>query len=309
METRHLRIFTAVYRTRSFTKAAEILYTSQPTVSEHMRNLEERLGCKLFDRLGRSIMPTPEAELLFPRAMELLDEMKKIEETLARAVHHVSGELIIGASTIPGAYLLPDYATAFKNNYPDVSFEVKIGDSAEIVKTILNHELYLGVVGARTSSSKLEYTPLVEDTLVLAAAASKNIPAEIEPEHLLRFDFLLREQGSGTGKTIAGYLDQYNINPAQLKVRAILGSSTAIKEAVKSNLGISIISKRAIRDELADGRIKEIKIKNLQMKRSFYMVSIKKRTMPNHYLVFANFLKNSASASCEESVTPEKDIV
>ncbi|MBT8334543.1 MAG: hypothetical protein KJP19_08930, partial [Deltaproteobacteria bacterium] len=116
------------------------------------------------------------------------------------------------------------------------------------------------------------------------------------------------EEGSGTGKTIAGYLDQFTIKPAQLKVRAILGSSTAIKEAVKSNLGISIISKRAIRDELADGRIKEIKIKNLQMKRSFYMVSTRKRTLPNHYLVFANFLKNTASACREESAASEKEI-
>jgi len=307
METRHLRIFTAVYRTRSFTKAAEILFTSQPTVSEHMRNLEDRLGCKLFDRLGRSIMPTPEAELLFPRAMELLDEMKKIEETLATATNYVSGELIIGASTIPGAYLLPDYAASFKNTYPDVSFEVKIGDSAEIVRTVANHQLYLGVVGARTSSSKLEFTPLIEDTLVLAAATEKDIPDEIEPEQLVHFDFLLREEGSGTGKTIVGYLNQCNITRAQLKVRAILGSSTAIKEAVKSNLGISIISKRAIRDELADGRMKEIKMKNIQMRRSFYIVSARKRTMPNHYMVFANFLKNSAALSQKESGDYDQD--
>ena len=85
MDTRHLKIFTTVYKTRSFTKAAEELYTSQPTVSEHMRNLEDNLGCKLFDRLGRSILPTPEAELLYPKAEEILNEMSKLKKTLGKS--------------------------------------------------------------------------------------------------------------------------------------------------------------------------------------------------------------------------------
>ena len=123
MDTRHLHIFTTVYQTRSFTKAAEKLFTSQPTVSEHMRNLEEYLGCKLFDRLGRTIMPTPEAELLYPKARAVLDEMAVIEDMMASASQKVSGELLIGASTIPGAYILPEYAANFTKRYPDISFQ------------------------------------------------------------------------------------------------------------------------------------------------------------------------------------------
>ncbi len=296
MDTRHLKIFTTVYKTRSFTKAAEELYTSQPTVSEHMRNLEDNLGCKLFDRLGRSIMPTPEAELLYPKAEEILAEMSNLRKTLAYVANHVSGELVIGASTIPGDYILPEHAALFTSRYPEVSFEIRIHDSARIVKDISQHKLYLGVVGAQIPSTKVEYTPFGGDELVLAAAADLSIPGEITADELLQFDFLQREQGSGTGRNIEQFLGTLGISPARLKVRATLGSSTAIKEAIKSALGIAIISRIAIRDELASGRLKEIKIRGLNMQRSFYIVTSRKRTMPNHYLVFANFLKKTAAS-------------
>jgi len=142
MDTRQLRIFTAVYRTGSFTKAAEELFTTQPTISEHMRNLEDRLGCKLFDRLGRSIMPTPQAELLYPKATEILSEIDKIRKTVSSVSNVISGELHIGASTIPGAYILPKHAAVFKKRYPGVSFQITISDSAHIIKKICNNQLY-----------------------------------------------------------------------------------------------------------------------------------------------------------------------
>lgn len=292
MDTRHLKIFATVYKTRSFTKAAQTLFTSQPTISEHMRNLESKLGCKLFDRLGRSIMPTPEADLLFPKAIEILDEMNKIEETLASVANSVSGELLIGASTIPGAYILPAFAASFKNRYPDISFQINIRDSATIVKRVVNNELYLGVVGARINNGKVNYVRFGSDELVLAAEPSYDIEEEISPSKLYELDFLLREQGSGTRKSIEDILAKLEVNTNRLKIRATLGSSTAIKEAIKAGLGVSILSRVAIRDELEFGLLKEIKIKGMEMNRSFYIVMPKIRTMPNHYTVFAAALKN-----------------
>jgi len=291
MDTRHLKIFAAVYRTRSFTKAAEELYTSQPTISEHMRNLEDRLGCKLFDRLGRSIMPTPEAELLYPKAVEILNEMTRIQEMLASASSSVSGTLLIGASTIPGAYILPEQAAAFKRKYPNVSFQIDINDSAQIIKKISSHELYMGIVGAQIPSSNVTYTSFAEDELVLTVPPHSKLPDEITPPDLYDLDFLMREEGSGTGRNIEVFLLRQNIHTSQLKTRAVLGSSTAIKEAVKSDLGVAIISDLAIRDELTYGVLRKIKIKELEMKRSFFIVTPQKRSMPNHYQVFADFLQ------------------
>ena len=290
METRHLQVFIAVYRTRSFTRAAEELFTSQPTISEHMRNLEERLGCRLFDRLGRTISPTPEADLLYPKAVELLTEIQKLESTLASAAKSVSGELIIGASTIPGEYVLPQQASSFKSRYPDISFEILIGDSQAIIDDIANNKLYLGVVGAEMPSAKLEFAAFGEDELVLAAGIDTQISPVIDAAELLNLDFLVRERGSGTGRNVEQFLELVGITRSSLKIRATLGSSTAVKEAVKSGLGAAIISKTAIRDEVLNKTLKTVKIKGLTMKRSFYVVTAKKRTLPHRYQVFKEFL-------------------
>jgi DNA-binding transcriptional LysR family regulator len=297
LDTRHLKIFTTVYKARSFTKAAEELFTSQPTVSEHMRNLEEKLGCRLFDRLGRSIMPTPEAEILYPKAVEILDDMDSLILTLASAAESVAGELVIGASTIPGEYVLPQLAARFTDRYPEVSFEILINDSARIVENISSHKLYLGVVGAELPSSKVEYTPLAGDELVLAVRPDIKLPPEISPDMLPELDLLLREQGSGTGSTVEQFLSQVGLRVSQLKVRAVLGSSTAIKEAVKSGLGAAIVSRTAIQDEIAHGSLKTVRVSGLRMQRSFYIVTARKRTLPNQYLVFANYLKQTAAES------------
>ena len=290
METRHLQIFTAVYRTRSFTKAAEELYTSQPTISEHMKNLEDRLGCRLFDRLGRSISPTPEADLLYPRAQEILDEMHKLETSLASSAKTVHGELIIGASTIPGEYLLPQWAAEFNNRYPELSFEIIIKDSGRIIDDLSTNKIYLGVVGAKLPTENLEFTPFEGDELVLAASQDLAIPPTIDPPELINYDFLIREQGSGTGRTVEQFLNQKDIDQNSLKIRATLGSSTAVKEAIKSGLGIGFISRTAIRDELAQGAVKVIEVDGLSMKRSFYVVTPKKRTLPYRYQLFKSFL-------------------
>lgn len=292
MDTRHLKIFTTVYKTRSFTRAAEELYTSQPTVSEHMRNLEEKLGCKLFDRLGRSILPTPEAEILYPKAVGILQDMESLTGALASASQNVSGELVIGASTIPGEYVLPGYAAQFTNSHPAVSFEIRISDSAQIIKSIANHELYLGVVGAQLPSNKVDYYPLGGDELVLAVNPDSAVPEEIDSEELKQLDFLAREQGSGTGDSIERFLNQIGLSSAELQIRATLGSSSAIKEAVKSGLGSSIISRTAIRDELSHGTLRAVVVRGLTMHRSFYIVTARKRSLPNQYLVFTEYLKD-----------------
>ena len=127
IETRHLKIFVAVYKNRSFTKASEQLHTSQPTVSEHIHNLETRLDCKLFDRLGRSIMPTLEAQILYPRALAILEDLRKLEDEMAATGKGVAGPLIIGASTIPGDYPSPGWPPHSRPDIP--GFPLKSGSA------------------------------------------------------------------------------------------------------------------------------------------------------------------------------------
>lgn len=220
--------------------------------------------------------------------MAILDDLRKLEEDIISTGSSISGELKIGASTIPGAYILPAMAADFKQKFPDTSFEILTGDSRTIANSVLSHELLIGIVGARMASSKLDYIPFLEDELVLVASAKRDIPSTISFDELRALPFILREEGSGTRKSMEIFLSQRNIGTRHLDVCATLGSSTAVKEAVKSDLGISIISRCAMQDELATGSLKEITINSLAMKRTFYIITSKKRTLPNHYQVFLN---------------------
>ena len=285
----------AVYREKSFTKAAELLFTSQPTISEHMQNLEARLNCRLFDRLGRSILPTAEAEMLYPRALAILDDLRRLEEDINTTRQGTSGELIIGASTIPGTYILPAIAASFKNDFPGISFEIRINDSAKIVDAVAENELLFGVVGAKIPVAGLVFQPFIEDELILAAAAINPVPPSISMEALHSLPFIVRERGSGTRKSIEALLGQQRQSFEQFNICATLGSSSAVKEAIKADLGLSIISRHAVRDELLQGSIKEVAVSGLTMKRNFYVVTSRKRTQPNHYQLFLERLLRLSS--------------
>ena len=280
-----------VYKSGSFTRASEILSTTQPTISDHIKILEKNLSCILFDRLGRSIRPTRKAEILYPKAQAILEDIDKLEEDLAAEDQSVSGELIIGASSIPGVYVLPQLATAFKTKHPEISFEIRIADSGEIIDSVLNHDLLIGIVGTRITSKNLTFSPFVEDDLVLAAGAERKIGNSISIQKLLKFPFLLRENGSGTRKSMEEFWIKNGFELGQLNTVAVLGSNAAIKEAVKSNLGVSILSRVSITDELESGKIREVKVKGLSMKRMFYIITLKNRTLPNHYSVFLQRLQ------------------
>lgn len=252
-------------------------------MSEHIQNLEARLNCKLFDRLGRSISPTAEAEILYPGAMAILEDLQTLENEIAASRDRVSGELIIGASTIPGAYILPGLAASFKKEYPEISFEIRINASAKIVEAVASNELLLGVVGAKTTAAKLRYQPFAEDELILATASISPVGVQISMKELCKLPFIVRERGSGTRKSTESLLAQQQHTLNDLNICATLGSSAAVKEAIKANLGVSVISRHAIQEELLSGKIREIQIPGLTMKRNFYIVTAAKRTLPNHY--------------------------
>ena len=238
-------------------------------------------------------MPTKEAEILYPRALAVLEDLRKLEDDLAMAGKTVSGELIIGASTIPGAYILPVIASSFKSRYPGISFEIRIEDSARIVESLLANELFIGIVGAKIPARKITYEPFVEDELILVCAGDNPLPQKIAAEYLTELPFIFRESGSGTRKNIETFLAQKHIGADQLNIVAILGSSTAVKEAVKADLGVSIISRYALQDELVSGSVREIAIHGMSMSRMLYIASASKRTLPHHYQVFLNSIVQS----------------
>jgi DNA-binding transcriptional LysR family regulator len=289
MDIHQLRIFASVYRNRSFSKASEQLYISQPTISEHIKNLEKSLGCTLFDRLGRKIEPTSEADLIFPKALQLVEDLERINDLVLKSSQRVKGKLFVGASTIPGNYMLPVLAAKFRNKYPEVSFEIVIADTKVITDMLLNHEFFLGIVGASMEPKILNYEPFLDDELVFTGAPEfmKNLTKS--SLKIYQIPFLLREEGSGTRKTMEDFLHKMQIDLKKMNVVAVLGSTDAIKQAIKVGLGTSILSRRAIAEELENGSLMEMKLGET-MKRSFYLATHKKRTLPAQYKAFYDFL-------------------
>ncbi len=253
--------------------------------------MEKTLGCQLFDRLGRSIKPTGKADILYPRALSIIADINKAKDEISLADKDVSGELVIGASTIPGAYILPNIASIFKKQYPETSFEIRISDSEKVIDSVINHEFLIGIVGTKTVNKNLTFLPFIEDELVLAGAADIKIN-DISLQKLFLLPFLSREKGSGTRRSMEEFWLRNKI-AGELNTVAVFGSNVAIKEAVKANLGVSILSRISISDELKYGKIKEIKMDGVNMKRSFYIVYLKNRTLPNHYKVFLDSLRGN----------------
>lgn len=291
MDVHQLRVFVSVYKNRSFSKASEQLYLTQPTISDHIKTLEEELECRLFDRLGRTIIPTKEADVLYNHALTILEKVSALKETFSRLKKEISGELVVGASTIPGTYLMPRVVAEFRRTYPSVACRIVIADSREVVDKVLKHEVLAGIVGAKISNSALVFTPLIDDELIAVASPSLVKEHSLPLDKLVGLPVVLREEGSGTRKEVERILEDRGVDLDTLTIAGIFGSTDAVKQAVKGGLGVAILSRLSVADELKFKTLKEIKITGLQMKRKFYLVTHKKRSLPPVYTLFLEHIK------------------
>lgn len=288
MDIHQLKVFTSVFKNKSFSKASEELHLTQPTISNHIKSLEEEFECKLFDRLGRTIIPTKEAEVLYSHSMDLIVKANTLKEAIGEIRKDLTGKLIIGASTIPGVYLLPRIMSEFQKRHPSISFQILISDSRGVIESVSKHELLLGIVGAKLGNEQINYISFVEDELIVVSSPGKKNNRMLlkELKELIKFPMVLREEGSGTRRETEKFLDSQGISINSIKIAGVFGSTDAVKQAVKAGLGISILSKLSVADELEHKILEEIKITDIEMKRRFYIVTHKKRTLPRLYETF-----------------------
>lgn len=291
MDIHHLKVFLSVFKNKSFSRASEELNLTQPTISDHIRSLEEGLDCRLFDRLGRTIIPTKEAVVLYSHAIEIIEKVDALKGVISQIKKEISGELIIGASTIPGTYLLPSIMAAFNKRYPSISFQVIVSDSKEIVEKVLRHELLIGIVGAKLRDTQINYIPIMEDELIVVSSPSLIKKEKMTLKELSKFPIVLREEGSGTRRETERILMDKGISLEGIKIAGIFGSTDAVKQAVKEGLGISILSGLSVTDELKHKILKRIRLTDIEMKRKFYIITHKKRTLPQAYNIFLEYIK------------------
>lgn len=290
MDIHQLRVFASVFKNKSFSRASEELHLTQPTISNHIKSLEEEFDCKLFDRLGRTIIPTREADVLYSHSMELIEKADTIKEAIGEIRKDITGKLIIGASTIPGVYLMPRIMTEFQKSYPFISFQIIISDSRGIIDNISKHELLLGIVGAKLGNEKINYMPFVEDELVAVSSPFLIKNNTLTLKEIIKFPMVLREEGSGTRRETEKFLENKGVSLESIKIAGIFGSTDAVKQAVKAGLGVSILSRFSVTDELDHGILKEVKLSDIEMKRRFYIVTHKKRTLPRLYDTFLKYI-------------------
>ena len=280
-DLRQLEIFCKVVELGSFSKAAHEVFLAQASVSERISTLEKMVGARLLDRLGRQVAPTKAGERLYRHAVSLLDMKETVCQEMDTFLGIRQGEIYMGASTIPGEFILPKVIGDFNEKYPSVSVILTISDTSDIETRVLEGNLELGVIGSKSTQKTLRCQALWEDELVLAIPAQHRWAGKKEVPITALFEepFILRETGSGTLRHIEHYLGTPHPNPIKpLQIVARFGSSTAIKEGIKAGLGISILSSRAIDTEINAGILKAIRVKGVPMVRSFYLVRDKRRT-------------------------------
>jgi DNA-binding transcriptional LysR family regulator len=282
MDLWQLHIFCKVVELASFSKAGQAIHLSQPTVSSHIKDLEKHFGCSLVDRMSRCAVPTKAGDLLYTYALRLLALRDETEAALAEYQGQYKGKLRIGGSTIPGGYLLPKIIGPFNGEFPNIRISLMIGDSRNIVRKTLDGEIEMGFVGARFSEPHLQTTPLTNDSLKLIVPPHHAWATEssIAIEALRHEPMVVRESGSGTRQVLSKALQANELELSEhFHIVAEIGNTIGIVGAIKSGLGVSILSTRAIEEELKSGTLRALDIQGLDLERQIHLIVDKRRTI------------------------------
>ncbi|NPV44171.1 MAG: LysR family transcriptional regulator [Firmicutes bacterium] len=293
MDFRQIEAFVHVVRLKSFSKAGEAMYLTQPTISAHINSLENELGIKLLDRSNKEIIPTKAGRIFFDYAVNLINTRDNAIFRLSEYSSKMEGKIEIAVSTIPGQYLLPGVIKDFHEKYHNIRFSILQFDSREVIKELLDGRVEIGIVGSRVENDKLIYDFLTEDQLVLitpnndryADINSRTLPFE----YIARENFIFREPGSGTRLEFERALKQKGIDPKSLNVIVQMSSPEAIKHSVSIGLGISVVSLLSIKDYLKFRQIRVFDIEGLNLRRAFYFVHHKNRPISPITQAFKDF--------------------
>lgn len=293
MNFRQLEAFIYIADNRSFSVAAEKLFVSQPTVSGYISTLEEELRVKLFARTTKEVGLTDAGEKLYSYARQIVELKKGVEETFINN-RYQGTSLNISASSIPSRYILPEILSGFVNKNPDVSFNVKEGDSADVIESVSLGKTDIGFVGTQIGKSECKYYKLIRDDLVVITPNNEYYKKLLKKNDLSWIKdeaVILREPGSGTRREAIKCLKNLNIDINALNVIAQMENTETIKRSVRDGMGISIISKLATREGVLSGNVLDKTITPNGKGRWLYMVTSSKRNLSNTAKEFVSFVK------------------
>ena len=270
-----MRVFITVADKKNFSKAAKAHSLTQPAVSFQIQTLEQYYQTMLFDRVNRHVKLTAAGELLLDYAVHMNNLQAELERNMQQLTGHVKGELLIGASTTIGEYILPYVVGSFKQDYPDVNVTIQIMNTKDIGNAVGNKTFDLGIIeGPLDLTESMETHKFLEDELVLAMPADHPLATKgaITLEELKTLPYITREPGSGSRLIFEQALIDADFDIEDLNIVMELGSTTSIKSAIMGGLGISTISKWAIQDLVKTGKVVALNIEGLTLTRNFNII-------------------------------------
>jgi DNA-binding transcriptional LysR family regulator len=279
---------------RSFSRAAKRMHLTQPSLTKHIRNVEEALGAKVVNRSSRSLALTPEGRVLYDYARRIIKLREEARERVMRLREEEAGDIQIAASTIPATYILPYAIGAFRKKHPGIRTTVRTYDSSDVIETILDNGAEIGFIGKKPSGGKVIAEEIWKDRLVLAVPSGHpwSKRRSVRVAEIAKTPFVIREKGSGTRETIESCLrDAGTPGSVHPNVVAELGSSEAVKEAILAGLGISVISAHAIRREIKSGLLTALSIDECRMERSFYLIYRRQFDLMAHHKRFIEYIR------------------
>jgi DNA-binding transcriptional LysR family regulator len=288
-----LHIFYTVAEKGSFSVAAQALHMTQPAVTMQVQALEEFFGTKLFVRSPRKVELTDSGLALLPYAKESLQFMQRAVTGMSVFMENLKGQLAFGASLTIGEYVLPRFLGLFSKQHPEITIQLRVVNTSQLVEGLLNHQIGFALVEAPVHHPDIVTEPVLHDELVLIYPPNHelaNLPY-ITLTDVLQHPFILREKGSGTRQVIEERFQIAGVDTEALRVTMELASTGAIKSAVQAGLGISIISKSTIDHELALGLLATRAIEHCKIERHFYSAVHRSALLPVAAQTFLHFLR------------------
>jgi DNA-binding transcriptional LysR family regulator len=269
------KVFIEVASHLSFSKAAEALFISQPAVSKHIKKLEAEIGLPLFERRGVAISLTPPGLKLLDYLYLAKKIQRQIESDLLIIKDQIKarGELNVGASTTLSLYVLPKILSTFHKKFPNVKLLLVNRNSENIFKALINKEIDLAIIESNNKLSSVHFEPFMQDEIIpVCSNHSPYAESEVEISELKNIPLALREFGSGTLAVMLHELEKHKIKLADLHIEARLGGTEALKNFLVEDVAIGFLSRLAVKKELANGSLREVKIKNFKINRTFNFV-------------------------------------
>lgn len=289
MDFKQIEAFVNVVRYKSFSKAADATFFTQPTISTHIRNLEKELGVKLLDRKSRTVEMTPQGNQFYKYAVEMINARSLAIDAINAGVENLSGILEIQTSSIPGVTFLPGLLAGFRDEHTGVQYYVSVSDTQTVVDNISERIGEIGFVGEDVSSSTLECVKVASDRSVLISPLSSRIGSEVSLSEVASLPFIWRETGSATRKSFEKAALEAGFEKDAFEVAALVDDMDAIVRSVEAGLGVAIISEQIA--SALGGRVKVSEIKDFNEARSFFMIQLKHMSLSPAAEAFSEYVK------------------